>query len=274
MDMVSAAVIFAMGAAVGSFLNVVALRYNSGLPIARGRSVCMSCGKVLTWRELVPVLSYAWQRGRCRGCGSSVSPQYPLVELATALAFLGVWLKTLALGASPAVMLESLAQTAGWCLLIVILVYDVRHKIIPDGFMWSFIAIHAVRILGTRPPEALLEYPDLVHVALAGPLIALPLALLWLGTRGGGIGLGDAKLALGLGWMLGLSAGISAVLMGFWSGAIWSVVIMAASKFPRLSRLVPGIPRNVTRKTEIPFAPFLILGAALAYFFELSAIAL
>src|SRR3989338_3931288 len=80
--------VFILGAIVGSFLNVVILRYNTGVSFFSGRSFCPSCGKKLSWYELVPVVSFFALRRKCAGCDSKISWQYPLVEIATGLLFL------------------------------------------------------------------------------------------------------------------------------------------------------------------------------------------
>src|SRR3989344_606823 len=77
---------FAVGAIIGSFLNVVSLRFNTGVGIG-GRSKCMSCGTGLTWKELIPLVSFAAQKGSCRKCKSKISWQYPLVEFAAGAVF-------------------------------------------------------------------------------------------------------------------------------------------------------------------------------------------
>jgi leader peptidase (prepilin peptidase)/N-methyltransferase len=96
---------------------------------------------------------------------------------------------------------------------------------------------------------------------LAGPILFAPFALIWFLSRGRLMGLGDGKIALGIGFLLGLSRGISALLMSFWLGAIVSLLIWAVSKVPGLF----GPNREITMKTEIPFAPFLIAGTLIAF---------
>jgi leader peptidase (prepilin peptidase)/N-methyltransferase len=140
-------------------------------------------------------------------------------------------------------------------ILVVISAYDLRHKIIPDMLALIFgIAAFAGMFFfsgyGFQP-----HIPSLFEF-LAGPIIALPFALVWLLSRGAWMGLGDAKLALGLGWLLGLSRVLSGVVVAFWSGAIIGIILLAFSKKHGM-------------KTEIPFAPFLVLGALLAFLFEL-----
>src|SRR3990167_5653720 len=80
-------IVFIFGLVVGSFLNVVILRGNRGESFTRGRLRCESCGKELAWFELIPLLSFALQCGRCRSCGAALSRQYPLVEFATGVLF-------------------------------------------------------------------------------------------------------------------------------------------------------------------------------------------
>ena len=250
--------IFLLGLIIGSFLNVVIYRYNTGSTgwwrVLGGRSQCLSCGKTLSWRELFPVVSFLVQRGKCRGCGSKISWQYPLGELATGLLFLGVW----QLNFSPVLVPFYLII---WSLLVVITVYDLRHQIIPDGLVFGFIGVSLA---------TLLLKASLILVA-NGILAALLLAgffwLLWFISRGKWLGLGDAKLALGVGLLLGLKPGISAIALAFWIGAATGLLLILWSK------LLSG-KQSVTMKSELPFAPFIIIGTALIFFFQLNAFAL
>jgi prepilin signal peptidase PulO-like enzyme (type II secretory pathway) len=233
---------FVLGAVIGSFLNVVSLRMNTGLTV-RGRSMCMGCGTTLTWRELIPIASFCWQKGKCRNCKCCISWQYPLVEIGVGAAFALLFWKFPPI--DNASMLTLFIYILCTCLLAVITVYDIRHKIIPDSFVCAFdvLAFATVFIGGAQFFQA----PHL-WTLLAGPLIALPFALLWLVSKGQWIGLGDAKLVLGIGWLLGLNAGVNSVIYAFWIGAIVSVVWMLATYGQFKKRL------------EVPFGPFLILG--------------
>ncbi|MFA7315643.1 MAG: prepilin peptidase [Candidatus Paceibacterota bacterium] len=251
--------IFILGTLIGSFLNVVIYRFNSGKSIAKGRSICMSCNHTLRFYELVPIFSYLIQAGKCRRCSSRISHQYPIVEAFTGLVFAGVvfhFLPLLSLSLISYVVLVSVFFVL-FSLLIVIAVYDMRHKIIPDTLSYAYAGITLASLfinysfIGSVfviPPLALL---------LAGPLLASPFALIWLISRGRWMGLGDAKLMIGIGWMLGLSQGIAALILAFWSGAIVSLIMMALHR------------RKITAKTEIPFAPFLILGVLIVFFCNL-----
>jgi prepilin signal peptidase PulO-like enzyme (type II secretory pathway) len=234
---------FVFGLIVGSFLNVVIYRYNTGQGIG-GRSRCFSCGRGLRWFELIPVVSLLLQRGRCRHCGSKISIQYLLVELLTGILFLAAYLKVGLLW--PDISLLLLIFSA----LVVIAVYDLRHKIIPDGVVYTF---SFLAILLTRFQTLYL---------IAGVGLFLFFASLWLVSGGRWMGFGDAKLALGIGFMLGPILGVSAVIVAFWSGALWGLGLMLLSHTGRLLR--GG--KSFTMKSELPFAPFLILGLLWTYF--------
>ena len=255
----SAIFVFLLGIVIGSFLNVVIYRYNTGMGV-NGRSKCLSCGKQLSWYELFPVLSFLVQGGKCRKCKTKLSWQYPTIELLTALVFLGTFLhlsKAMALYSITLQLLLLLVVTlAAWSLLIVILAYDIKHKIIPDGLVYSFAALGLISIFLSVP---LHPYRFFYGALLAGPILFLPFFLLWLVSAGKWIGLGDGKLALGIGWMLGLGLGISAVVLAFWIGAIASLFIMLVLKLRYKDKML-------TMKSEIPFAPYLILGFAIVYF--------
>lgn len=239
--------IFIFGLIIGSFLNVVILRYNTGRSV-NGRSGCLSCGHKLKTSELIPVLSFIFLKGRCSGCGSKISMQYPLVELGIGLLFVLIFLK---FSSDINFMVFLLISTS---VLVVILVYDIRHKIIPDGLVYTLAGLSLVyRIIETPFNNlSLLTTLDL----LAGPILFIPFYLLWVVSRGRWIGLGDGKLALVIGWMLGFVMGLSAITIAFWIGAIISVTILLIDRL-KVSSV------NITMKTEVPFAPFLIIGLIL-----------
>ncbi|MDD5318962.1 MAG: prepilin peptidase [Candidatus Pacebacteria bacterium] len=262
--------VFCLGLIVGSFLNVVALRYNTGRSVG-GRSHCFSCRKVLHWYELIPLVSFMIQGGRCRKCKSKLSWQYPLGELVTALLFLGSFLHSVSIYG--VMSLDSLTLstlylaifTAILCfissLLMVILIYDVRHKIIPDKLSFLF-ALASVGVI--------LFQNDLSWWrVLAGPIVALPFYLIWRFSDGRLMGLGDAKLMASIGWLLGLSGAVSAIVLAFWIAAAIAIPLLFLQKV--LPKMSLRYARNkLTIKSEIPFAPFLILGMYLVLFFGLN----
>jgi len=245
--------LFALGIIIGSFLNVVILRFHTGLSVAKGRSKCFSCDKTLHWHELIPLASYFLQRGRCRGCGSKVSWQYPAVELAGGFALITAFLYSpLVPSLVLSIALFALFATALF-LYIVICVYDLRHKMIPDFFSYG-VAIIALAMIGVEWWGT--GYVDVTRL-LAGPALAGFFFFFWVVSRGRWMGLGDAKLALSVGWILGLSQGISAILLSFWVGTLIMLPIMAFQKI--LHR-----KNGLGLRSEIPFGPFILLGFLLS----------
>jgi leader peptidase (prepilin peptidase) / N-methyltransferase len=264
--------VFIFGSIVGSFLNVLVLRYNTGLSAVKGRSFCFSCRKTLGASELIPVFSFLFQKGKCKGCQSKISWQYPTVEALTGFLFVAIFLKYFGFyGLTDFIFIDikliyyiiiSLCTVA---LLTSITVYDIKHKIIPDGLVIAFSILALAKILtdylllGNGVEQA---KERLIWFLVGGPALALPLFLIWLFSRGRWMGLGDPKLVLGIGWFLGPILGLSAVILAFWSGALYGIVLIILSKFKW-----HGL--NIHRKTEVPFAPFLILGFLLVLFFEI-----
>lgn len=276
---------FIFGCIIGSFLNVVLFRYNTGRTIG-GRSKCFSCRRTLGPIDLVPVLSYIAFRGRCRTCKSHVSAQYPAVEMLTGVLFAGVYLlyAPLATLNPPFFVFNTLIALVVMSLLVLITVYDLRHKIIPDLFSYAFAMVTFIAmflrfetslpVLSNVPFlnfRIVLGVPEISHL-FAGIILAFPFYFLWLVSRGRWMGLGDAKLALGIGWFLGLAKGGTAIIYGFWIGAAVSVLLILiqktlTSRKTSHQKSISHSTSNLTLKSEIPFAPFLIAGLLIVYFF-------
>src|SRR3989344_7600434 len=203
-----ALIFFGLGLIIGSFLNVVIFRLNTNRSFG-GRSACMSCQKTLHWYELLPVLSFLVLRGRCLGCKTKISAQYPLIEFITGVVFAALYLKLEdAFLFTPNAFIVAYAfYAATFSLLIVIAVYDIKHKIIPDSLSLLLGALTLFGIFFFNIDDVRLFYPHLPTLSqfLSGFILAAPFALLWLVSSGRWMGLGDAKLAVGLGWLLGPS---------------------------------------------------------------------
>lgn len=266
-----------LGALIGSFLNVVIYRYNTGLSVGHGRSQCFVCSKKLEWYELIPLFSFIVQQRRCRKCKALMSWQYPLVEFATALLFFAVVVRQISLYELFSLYPHGLGYSIGLALyyfaivslLIVISVYDIRHKIIPNGLVYTFMALATAKLLLFTYlfalPLTLVGWLDL----FAPLLLALPFALLWWVSKGMWIGFGDAKLAFGIGALLGFPFGLSAIMLGFWIGAGFGLLLIV------LSRLLPSPVRHkIGFSSEIPFAPFLIIGTLLVLFMHIDVLGL
>jgi prepilin signal peptidase PulO-like enzyme (type II secretory pathway) len=252
-----------LGALIGSFLNVVILRFNTGKGID-GRSGCFTCGKTLHWYELVPIVSYLVQQGKCRGCKSGVSRQYILVEFFTGLLFALISARVLlpiVETYSVVTILNLIIALTAVSVLMVIFVYDLRHKIIPDIFSYGFAFLALARLV-LYYQTYIFSFPGILDL-LAGPIAALPFALIWYFSKGAWMGFGDAKLALGIGWFLGLVGAVSALCLAFWIGAVVSVGLLVVQKY------LPRSKRSLSFTSEVPFAPFLIIGLLIVYFFPL-----
>ncbi len=258
MTFILAIVFFFFGLSMGSFLNVIIFRLNTGRSFG-GRSKCLSCQKTLSWYELVPVASFILQGRRCRSCRAKLSWQYPAVELLSGLIFAGLFLRFTNLFYFGSAL--DFSVTYAFCaiifsLLLLIAAYDLRHKVIPDIPVFILIALSFAGLFLFSGGSFHLHFPAWQEF-LYGLLFTLPFAALWFISRGKWMGLGDGKLALGLAWFLGPSIMFSALALSFWSGAGIGLIMVAFKKLHGL-------------KSEIPFAPFLFFGAILAFFFQLN----
>jgi len=250
--------VFALGIIIGSFLNVIIFRLNTGRTFIKGGSMCMTCGHKLRWFELVPVLSFLVLRGRCRECRSKISIQYPVVEIITGLVFTLIAFKFLPIlyFSFWLYVLYLVMFLAIFSLLIVIFVYDLKHKIIPNKLSYSFSALALLSlVVSIALFGSFFSWFNVLNL-LAGPLIALPFVLIWFFSKGRLMGLGDGKFMVGMGWMLGFSSGAFAVIISFWIGAVVSLLLMIFSK------------KKVGMKTEVPFAPFLIISTLITFIFN------
>jgi len=207
----------------------------------------------LGWKELVPIFSFVFQKGSCRNCTSKISWQYPLVEIAAGALFVLIFLQFPPLSLMSGIV--TIVHIFLACLLIVISAYDIKHKIIPDQFVWvfNFFAFSLLWIGG----ETWWHVPGWSMI-LAGPILALPFALLWLVSSGKWMGLGDAKLMLGLGWMIGINAGINAIILSFWIAAAISLIYLFV------------VYKRFKSRVEIPFGPYLVLGMYLVLLFNIT----
>jgi prepilin signal peptidase PulO-like enzyme (type II secretory pathway) len=250
------------GLIFGSFANVLILRH--GIGSLGGRSACRSCKRELEWFELVPLLSWIVLRGTCRTCHAKISWQYPLVEALMMLGFISI-------GLAPVPLMERIIGCAIFILLMAILVYDLRHMIMPDPWVFGVAGLALCSSFSTLILTHASGLPYLMLIA-AGPLVALPLFLMWYVSKGAWMGFGDVKFALGMGWLLGTGYGYLALMSAFVIGAIVGVCILlpwgSLMKFAHLF----GITRFRTRaagftmKSEVPFGPFLILGTCIIWF--------
>ncbi len=235
MELAVAAFAFAPGLALGSFLNVVAARVPLRRSVVRPASACMSCGTEIAARDNIPLVSWALLRGRCRHCSARIPFRYPAVELTTALlmaacvfAFGLTWYALLA---------------AFFCaVLVAISAVDIEHRIVPNR-----IVLPATAVL--LPAHTLVDPSPEWALAALGASLFLFLAVL---AYPAGMGMGDVKLALFMGAMLGKSVAV-AFLVGMVAALVPSLFLLARHG-------------SKARKMGIPFAPFLALGSLVALF--------
>jgi leader peptidase (prepilin peptidase) / N-methyltransferase len=228
-----------LGLLVGSFLNVVVYRVPSGMKVTRPPSACPRCGHPIRNRDNVPVVSWLILRGRCRDCGASISPRYPLVEAATALLFgLTGWL----IGASW--VLPAYLWFAG--VTFALSLVDLDHRRIPNRILYPG-TIVAVVLLGIGAvAEGEVEAMGrglLGGVALFGFLLGLAV------IARGGFGFGDVKLGFLLGVFAAYRSWSALVVGGFLAFLVGGVIAVL---------LV--VVRRADRKAMIPFGPSLVAG--------------
>jgi prepilin signal peptidase PulO-like enzyme (type II secretory pathway) len=230
-------IVFIAGIFLGSFLGALGWRLPKGKPVAWDRSRCEYCGHTLSWRELIPVVSFLWQGARCAHCRRQLSWLYPASELVTGVGF--VLLFRASGGFSPLFVVESIVFGA----FVVLFVADTLYQILPDAPL--LVALFGILGLFFLTPPSAWQ----VHIASAAGAGAF-FAFLHFFTRGAGMGFGDVKLAAVLGFLLGYPGIIIALYAAFLTGAIVGVILM--------------VRRKLKLKSRIAFGPFLLLGAAIA----------
>ncbi len=257
--------LFFLGLSVGSFVNVLVLRFGFAERSA-SRSRCMACEREIPWYDLLPVVSFVALSGRCRFCGSALSIQYPLVELSVGALFMLSYLAVPPLVSFWSVI-AFIALLAFLAALTGLVAYDIRHTLVPLPFIYAVVAFALVASLAqSLSVHSLAPLIDsaLGGVALFGFFMAVVLV-----TKGRGMGTGDAYVAGGIGILLGLFRGIEAVMFGVWSGTAIALVVLLLSSVFRKTRLFPE-SLHVTMKTELPLIPFLAFGTAVALYTNLS----
>lgn len=262
--------IFVFGLLVGSFLNVLSLRFGF-TESRRPRSACTACEETLRWYELIPVFSYLFLRGQCRTCGSAISVQYPLLELSLGVLFVLALRASLPL-AFPFGALSFLTLLFFLSVLALIVVYDIRHTLVPLPFSIALIAAAtSVRLVDAFVLGSAAPLHDAAFGALAlGGFIAAVVAV----TRGRGMGVGDIYVAVALGILFGVSRGIDVMTLAFWLGALGGLSLIAGSMLRRsgVRGATGGVP-SYTMKSEVPFVPFLGAAALIGLFSAFSPLA-
>ncbi|MDU0200205.1 prepilin peptidase [Paenibacillus sp. MAH-36] len=237
MTLLIASYIFILGLVLGSFFNVVALRVPAKQSVINPPSACPKCGTKLKAKDLIPVISYIFTRGQCRYCGTKVSILYPLGELATGLLFLWVYVHF-------GITVESLIALTLVSLLVIITVSDLSYMLIPNKILIVFFPIFIVLRFIFPGDQAWWSY--VLGAVIGGGIIVL-IAIL---SRGG-MGMGDAKLLIVCGAVLGLSHIMVAFVLACMIGSLIGGLLL--------------LLKITKRKQPIPFGPSLALGILISY---------
>jgi leader peptidase (prepilin peptidase)/N-methyltransferase len=225
---------FILGLIIGSFLNVVIYRLPEKKSIIKPGSHCPQCNTKLKAIDLIPVVSFVINGGKCRYCDASISWQYPFVELLTAFFFLGAYLK---FGLTVELFIILLLLSA----LIVISFIDYKYMIIPNVITYSGILIGLFSAI-------IFNYISIFSSLLGIVIPALILLVIALIFKGG-MGMGDVKLASMLGAFLGTTYTLAGIFIGSLLGSIIGLSLMGF-----------GI---MDRNDRIPFGPFICFGAVI-----------
>ena len=272
-------IIFILGLIIGSFLNVVIFRLESGEKIVNDRSKCLRCKHVLAWYDLIPVFSFIFLKGSCRYCKKKISWQYPTVEIATGILFVLIFnfqfsifnefsiFNFSALG-GPALGWQFLLSISYLLFiassLIVIFAYDIKHYIIPDKVIYPAIAVALGFnlfndvIINNNFQFPIFNFQSILNSQFLNFLFSAILAggffyAIVVITKGRGMGGGDVKLGFLMGLILGWPLVLIALFLSFIIGSVVGIFLILVG--------------NKKMKSMIPFGPFLVLGTFIALFF-------
>jgi prepilin signal peptidase PulO-like enzyme (type II secretory pathway) len=244
--------VFALGAAIGSFLNVLVYRTQKGKDWVKGRSVCEHCGRLIPWYQNIPLFSYIFLRGKCANCGKRIGLIHPLIELLTGSLFLWWYIAgalVFRLTAAPMHLIQPLYWLLVGCLFVAILISDLKYFIIPR---WAIVLLTGATLLYrlTLILTGGMQLADFAWSLVWTLILAGFFFLLFALTRGKGFGFGDVQLAIPLGMiMVSWQRILVGIFLAFLIGAAVGSVLLLTGK------------RKL--RSPIPFGPFLLLGSTL-----------
>lgn len=231
-------IIFIAGLMCGSFISVLSSRdLSEWQSILWGKSRCPKCHHELTWKELIPLFSFFYQKGKCRECKENISIKYPLLEIVTAIVFVSLFMR---FGLSALFFSYALFMI----FLIALVVTDIEEMVIPDHLLIGTF-LTALPITYFDPNLTSRLYGFLIYLIVIG-LLVVP-------SRGKWMGYADLIVAPILGWVLGYPNAIAGLYLSFVIGAIVGISIVLSQK--------------KSFKSQVPFGPFLVLGFFLAIWF-------
>ncbi len=238
--------LFIFGLIIGSFLNCVIYRLEKNQDFISGRSFCPHCRHILDWQDLIPILSFILLKRRCRYCRELISWQYPLVELSTAILFLFIGFKF----SDPVSLIYHLIIAS---LLIIVFVFDLKHRLIPDKIIYSTIFISGAWYLASGIFFGLYAKHEILNTIYSAFGAALFFLFIYFITKGKGLGFGDVEIAFFMGLFLGFPKILLAIFLAFFSGAVVGIILILLSK--------------KTLKSELAFGPFLVAATLFSAFF-------
>ena len=250
--------VFILGLFIGSFLNVLIDRLPRGEKIT-GRSYCESCKKTLTWKDLVPLLSFIYLKGKCRYCSARFSYQYPILEFMTGLMFVATYTLTGGIFNFQFSIFNEIINHNSSIInlfyylfivscLIVIFFADLRYGIIPDKILFPAILVTSIFYLFSSPVAPVIF--NHLSSAIGTFLFFL---FIYLITKAKGMGFGDVKLAFVIGLILGFPGTILALYIAFLTGGFVGFILILWKK--------------VRLNLAVPFGPFLVVGTLISLFF-------
>ena len=251
----TATILFALGAIVGSFLNVLIYRTVHDQQFVKGRSRCPRCNAMIAWYDNIPILSFLLLRRRCRSCFETISWTYPVVEILTGALF--VWWFLIGftffkLSTEPLLYLQPIFWLTVGTILIVVFFTDLLYGIIPDVMVALLIGISlAYRI--ALLVSGVYYHIDFSNAILGSALLSLALFGLFVATKGRGFGFGDVKFMFPLGLLMGWPEMIVGIWVSFVSGGVVGVLLLLGGK-KKFGQ-------------TLPFGPFMIFGTIFALLF-------
>lgn len=217
---------------IGSFISAVSYRIPKGLGFVKGRSFCDFCKRELNWYDNIPLFSFLFYKGRSRCCNSKISIRYPLIEIVSLIGTMAIWFT-----------FQNIYLVILFYITLTIFVIDTEYQIIPDNLNWIILILF---LIGSSN--------NIFTGLFSGLMASLLLLTLNLITKGNGMGLGDVKLALGLGAWFSLFDSLNWLLVSFLTGGLVASILLIRGK--------------AKLKSKIAFGPFLIVGFWIVKFFE------
>ncbi len=240
--------LFIIGAAIGSFLNVVIDRLPFGKPLT-GRSVCDHCGRKLSFVDLVPIFSFFYLKGKSRCCKKPLSFFYPLVEIVSAVSLPVIFFYFRNEPLIDRIVLSLVVFT-----LIAIFFTDAKYMIIPDELQVVLFFASFLYLLDCQKNLFFCSLETFGLSLFKGFFVALPVASIFYLTQGKGIGFADVKLAVNIGFLFGLKKGFLVLYLAFMLGGFIAVLLL--------------LTRKKGLKSKIPFGPFLVISMLFFLFFQ------